>query len=147
MGPRGDGDAGSHACVVFFMLSVSRLLVLAVPAAVIGSYSVAIHAFSQAWCRRCWSRRPRSSAGQGGGKASPGTPGTRSPTVLFAVRWIAVAGGGRSWRRALAGLVGLVLAQEAFGVPVDERAHHYGFDPQVGLLLCGWALVLPAAVW
>ena len=32
---------------VFFALGVSRLLVLAVPAAVIGSYSVAIHAFSQ----------------------------------------------------------------------------------------------------
>ena len=32
---------------VFFALGVSRLLVLAVPAAVIGSYAVAIHAFSQ----------------------------------------------------------------------------------------------------
>ena len=30
------------------------------------------------------------------------------------------------------------------GVPVDELAHHYGFDPHVGLLR-GWALVLPAA--
>ena len=33
--------------LVFFALGVSRLLVLAVPAAVIGSYAVAIHAFSQ----------------------------------------------------------------------------------------------------
>ena len=32
---------------VFFALGVSRLLVLAVPAAVVGSYAVAIHAFSQ----------------------------------------------------------------------------------------------------
>ena len=32
---------------VFFALGVSRLLVLAVPAAVIGSYSIAVHAFSQ----------------------------------------------------------------------------------------------------
>lgn len=33
--------------VVFFAVGVSRLLVLALPAAVIGSYAVAIHAFSQ----------------------------------------------------------------------------------------------------
>lgn len=33
--------------VVFFALGVSRLLVLAVPATVIGSYSIAVHAFSQ----------------------------------------------------------------------------------------------------
>ena len=32
---------------MFFALGVSRLLVLAVPAAVVGSYAVAIHAFSQ----------------------------------------------------------------------------------------------------
>ena len=32
---------------IFFALGVSRLLVLAVPAAVIGSYSIAVHAFSQ----------------------------------------------------------------------------------------------------
>ena len=38
--------------------------------------------------------------------------------------------------------------QAVFGVPVDELAHHYGFDPHVGLLR-GWALALPAAaaVW
>ena len=58
-----------------------------------------------------------------------------------------MAGGGRSWRRALLGLGGVVLAQGALGVPVGELAHHYGFDPHVGLIR-GWALVLPAAaVW
>ena len=41
----------------------------------------------------------------------------------------------------------MVLLQALFGVPVDELAHHYGFDPHVGLLR-GWALALPAAaVW
>ena len=66
---------------------------------------------------------------------------------LFTALWIAVAGGGRSWRRALLGLGGVVLAQGALGVPVGELAHHYGFDPHVGLIR-GWALVLPAAaVW
>ena len=66
---------------------------------------------------------------------------------LFVALWIAVAGGGRSWRYALAGLGGVVLVQAVFGVPVDELAHHYGFDPHVGLLR-GWALLLPAAaVW
>ena len=66
---------------------------------------------------------------------------------LFAALWVAVAGGVRSWRRALIGLGGMVLVQAALGVPVDELAHHYGFDPHVGLLR-GWALALPAAaVW
>ena len=36
-----------------------------------------------------------------------------------------MAGGGRSWRRALAGLGGIVLVQTVFDVPVDELAHHY----------------------
>ena len=41
----------------------------------------------------------------------------------------------------------MVLAQAVLGAPVDELAHHYGFDPHVGLLR-GWALALPAAaVW
>ena len=56
-----------------------------------------------------------------------------------------MAGGGRSWRRALAGLGAVVVAQAVLGVPVDELAHHYGFAPHVGLLR-GWALALPAAV-
>ena len=79
---------------------------------------------------------------QGAWGAPAGVPGG-----LFAALWIAVAGGGRSWRGALAGFTGVVLVQAAFGVPVGELAHHYGFDPHVGLLR-GWALVLPAAaVW
>ena len=68
---------------------------------------------------------------------------------LFAALWIAVAGGGRPrfWRRGLVGLGAVVLVQALFGLPVDELAHHYGFDPHVGLLR-GWAIALPAAaVW
>ena len=38
---------------------------------------------------------------------------------LFAALWIAFAGGRRAWRRALAGLGGVVLAQAVLGVPVD----------------------------
>ena len=41
---------------------------------------------------------------------------------LFAALWIAFAGGRRAWRRALAGLGGVVLAQAVLGVPVDELA-------------------------
>ena len=182
---------------VFFALGVSRLLVLAVPAAVIGSYSVAIHAFSQTlvavllvavaavWTasdgRRGGARAAvavalgalaafaaapvlgavvggavgglQSLAGHGG-HAFADEQGAWAllpafQVGLFTALWIAVAGGGRSstWRRALAGLGGVVLAQAALGVPVDELAHHYGFDPHVGLLR-GWALALPAAaVW
>ena len=181
--------------VVFFALGVSRLLVLAVPAAVIGSYAVAIHAFTQTLVavllvavaavhamgggRRGAARAVMAVAlgavaafaaapvlgavvhgAVGGLQALAGHAGhafaddqgawailPAFQVGLFVALWIAVAGGGRSWRRALAGLGGVVLVQAAFGVPVDELAHHYGFDPHVGLLR-GWALVLPsAAVW
>ena len=44
-------------------------------------------------------------------------------------------------------LTGVGVAQAVLGAPVDELAHHYGFNPHVGLLR-GWALALPAAaVW
>ena len=180
---------------VFFALGVSRLLVLAVPAAVVGSYAVAIHAFSQILVavilvsvaayrtagggRRAVARGAAAVAlgvvaafasapvlgavvggAVGGLQALAGHAGhafadsqgawailPAFQVGLFAALWIAVAGGGRSWRCALAGLGGIVLVQAAFGVPVDELAHHYGFDPHVGLLR-GWALALPAAaIW
>ena len=182
---------------VFFALGVSRLLVLAVPAAVIGSYAVAIHAFSQTLvavilvavaafrtagtARRgaaraavavslgvvaAFASAPFLGAVVGGavgglqslaghaGHAFADDQGAWAilpafQVGLFAALWIAVAGGGLagSWRRALIGVAGVVLVQVAFGVPVDELAHHYGFNPHVGLLR-GWALALPAAaVW
>ena len=180
---------------VFFALGVSRLLVLAVPAAVIGSYTVAIHAFSQSLVavllvavaavrtfgggRQGAARAALALAlgavaafgaapvlgavvgwAAGGLQALAGHAGhtfgddqgawailPAFQVGLFTALWIAVAGGGRPWRRALAGLGGVVLAQAALGVPVGELAHHYGFDPHVGLLR-GWALALPAAaVW
>ena len=180
---------------VFFGLGVARLLVLAVPAAVVGSYVVAIHAFSQIlvavllvaaaafWTagggRRAAARTglavgvgavaafaaaPVLGAVVGGAaealRAAAGHAGHRFAddqgawailpafqVGLFAALWVACAGGRRGWRRALAGLAGVVLAQAVLGAPVDELAHHYGFDPHVGLLR-GWALALPAAaVW
>ena len=180
---------------VFFALGVSRLLVLAVPAAVIGSYAVAIHAFSQTLVAvllvavaavrtmgggRRGAARAAVAVALGAVAAFASAPvlgavvggavgGMQSlaghaehafadnqgawailpafQVGLFAALWVAVAGGGRSWQRGLAGLGGLVLVQAAFGLPVDELAHHYGFDPHVGLLR-GWALALPvAAVW
>ena len=178
--------------LVFFCLGVSRLLVLAVPAAVVGSYVVAIHAFSQTLVAvllvamaAVWAtgggRRAVARAGLAVGvgavaafAAAPilgavvggaveglqglaGHAGHRFAddqgawailpafqVGLFAALWIAFAGGRRAWRRALAGLGGVVLAQAMLGIPVDELAQHYGFDPHVGLLR-GWALVLPAA--
>ena len=178
---------------VFFALGVSRLLVLAVPAAVVGSYAVAIHAFSQilvavllvavAAYRTAGGRRAAARAavavalgvvaafasapvlgavvGAAGGLQSlAGHAGhafadsqgawailPAFQVGLFAALWIAVAGGSRSWRYGLAGLGGVVLLQALVGVPVGELAHHYSFDPHVGLLR-GWALALPtAAVW
>ena len=180
--------------IVFFALGVSRLLVLAVPAAVIGSYAVAIHAFSQtlvavllvalAAFRTAGTARPGAARAAvavalgavaafaaapvlgvvggavGGLQSLAGHAGhafaddqgawailPAFQVGLFAALWIAVAGGGRSWRRALLGLGAVVVVQSLFGLPVDELAHHYGFDPHVGLLR-GWALALPAAaVW
>ena len=180
---------------VFFALGVSRLLVLAVPAAVVGSYVTAIHAFSQTlvavllvaaaafWtaaggrrgaARGClaigvgavaaFAAAPVLGAVVGG--AAGGLQGLAGhaghafaddqgawailpafQVGLFTALWIAVARGGRSWRRALLGLGAVVVAQGALGLPVGELAHHYGFDPHVGLIR-GWALVLPAAaVW
>ena len=180
---------------VFFALGVSRLLVLAVPAAVVGSYATAIHAFSQTLvavllvaaaayraagggrrgaARGClaigvgavaaFAAAPVLGAVVGGAVAGlQGLAGHVGHAFaddqgawailpafqvgLFTALWIAVAGGGRSWRRALLGLGGVVLAQGVLGVPVGELAHHYDFDPHVGLIR-GWALVLPAAaVW
>ena len=180
---------------VFFALGVSRLLVLAVPAAVIGSYTVAIHAFSQtlvavllvavaavrtAGTGRRGAARAAAAVTLGALAAFAAAPalgvvvdgavgGLQSlaghaghafaddqgawailpafQVGLFTALWIAMAGGGRSWRRGVAGLGGVVLVQAAFGVPVDELAHHYGLDLHVGLLR-GWALALPAvAVW
>ena len=178
--------------LIFFCLGVSRLLVLSVPAAVVGSYVFAIHAFSQTLVAvllvamaAVWAtgggRRAAARAGLAVGAgavaafaAAPilgavvggaveglqglaGHAGHRFvddqgawailpafQVGVFAALWIAVAGGGRSWRRALAGLGGVVLAQAMLGIPVDELAHHYGFDPHVGLLR-GWTLALPAA--
>ena len=178
--------------LIFFCLGVSRLLVLAVPAAVVGSYVVAIHAFSQTLVAvllvamaAVWAtgggRRAAARAGLAVGAgavaafvAAPilgalvggaveglqglaGHAGHRFADEqgawailpafqvgLFAALWIAFGGGRRAWRRALAGLGGVVLAQAVLGVPVDELAQHYGFDPHVGLLR-GWTLALPAA--
>ena len=180
---------------VFFALGVSRLLVLAVPAEVVGSYRVAIHAFSQvlvaillvsvAAVRTAGGGRrgvARSAAAVslgtlaafaaapvlgaivdgavGGLQSLAGHEGhafadeqgawailPAFQVGLFTALWIGVAGGARSWRWALAGLGGVVAAQALLGLPVDELAHHYGFDPHVGLVR-GWALALPAAaVW
>ena len=75
---------------------------------------------------------------------APSSADAAGGTHLIADNRKARPGGRRAWRRALAGLGGVVLAQAVLGVPVDELAHHYGFDPHVGLLR-GWALVLPAA--
>ena len=180
---------------VFFALGVSRLLVLAVPAAVVGSYVTAIHAFSQtlvavllvaaaAFATAGAARRGAARAAVAialgavaafaaapvlGALAGGATAGLEAlaglalhafaddqgawailpafQVGLFTALWIAVAGGGRSWRRALLGLGGVVLAQAVLGVLVGALAHNYGFNPHVGLIR-GWALVLPAAaVW
>ncbi len=181
---------------VFFALGVSRLLVLAVPAAVIGSYATAIHAFSQtavasalivavalrfvgpaagtgAAIRRAllamgsgilagyaagpvWSVLYGSAAGL---QALAGHAGHLFADAqgawalvpafqlgLFTSLWIAVAGRA-GWRRAALGLGLLALVQAMLTLPVGELAHHYGFNPHVGLIR-GWALAAPAAlVW
>ena len=159
--------------LVFFCLGVSRLLVLAVPAAVVGSYVVAIHAFSQTLVAvllvamaAVWAtgggRRAGLAVGAGAvaafaaapilgalvGGAVEGLQGLAGhaghrfadeqgawailpafQVGLFAALWIAFAGRRRAWRRALAGLGGVVLAQATLGVPVDELAHPLRLRP------------------
>lgn len=88
---------------IFFALGVSRLLVLAVPAAVIGSYTVAIQSFSQTLVSVLLVS-----------VAAVRTVGAGRPAAAraaVAVSLGAVAGGGRTWRRALAGLGGVVMVQ------------------------------------
>ena len=63
---------------------------------------------------------------------------------LFAALWVAVAGG-TAWRRAVLGFAVLVASQVLIAVPVGELAHHYGFDPHVGLIRAS-AIALPVAV-
>ncbi len=182
---------------VFFALGVSRLLVLAVPAAVIGSYTTAIHAFSQMLVAlilvvaaavrvvgptagtRAATIRALGAVGLGiaaGSAAAPvwgalfggaaaglqalaGHPGHVFVDIqgawaivpafqlgLFTSLWAAVAGR-TGWRRAALGLCVLAVAQAVLVPVVGELAHHYGFDPHVGLIR-GWALAAPAAlVW
>ena len=179
--------------VVFFVIGVSRLLVLAVPATVVGSYEVAIHAFSQALVAillvagaAVWTagdaRRgtPRAlgavAAGLAAGFAAAPLWGVLAGGVaaaqdaaghaghlfvdeqgavailpafqigLFAALWVAVAGGA-AWCRAALGFGVLVASQAVLAVQVGELAHHYGFDPHVGLIRA-WAIALPVAlVW
>ena len=182
---------------VFFALGVSRLLVLAVPAAVIGSYATAIHAFSQTLVAlilvaatafrvvgpvagiRAATTRALLAVGLGIAAASVAAPvwgtlfggaavglqalaghaghvfvdaqgaWTLVPAfqlALFTSLWTAIAGR-TGWRRAAFGLGVLALAQAVLTLPVGELAHHYGFDPHVGLIR-GWTLAAPAAlVW
>ena len=195
LGGRSRAAALAALPLVFFGLGVARLLVLAVPAAVVGSYVVAIHAFSQTlvavllvaaaafWTtgggRRAAARTALAvgagavaafaaapllgavvGGAAGGLQALAGHAGHRFAddqgawailpafqVGLFTALWVGYAGGRRGWRRAAAGLAAVVLAQAVLGAPVDELAHHYGFNPHVGLLR-GWALALPAAaVW
>ena len=183
--------------LLFFAVGVSRLLVLAVPATVIGSYSTAIHAFSQTLVAlilvavaavyaakpgagtRAAATRALLATGVGivvavagapiwgllfGGAAgglqslaghaghvfadSQGAWGLVSAFQLglFAALWAATAGR-TGWRYAALGLGALAVTQAVLAIPVGELAHHYGFDPHVGLIR-GWALALPtAAVW
>ena len=149
--------------LLFFAVGVSRLLVLAVPATVIGSYSTAIHAFSQTLVALIrWRWRPSTPPGRAPGHGrrvsaslSP-SPGRRSgvcssavPRATRPVRGALGRHGGPHPAGATPalGLGALAVTQAVLTIPVGELAHHYGFDPHAGLIR-GWALVLPtAAVW
>ena len=65
---------------------------------------------------------------------------------LFTSLWTAVAGR-TGWRHAAFGLGVLAFAQAMLTVPVGELAHHYSFNPHVGLIR-GWTLAAPTVlVW
>ena len=65
---------------------------------------------------------------------------------LFTALWVAVAGRGE-WRGAALGVGVLVGTQAVLALQAGELAHHYGFDPHVGLIRA-WAVALPVfLVW
>ena len=132
---------------VFFALGVSRLLVLAVPASVIGSYATAIHAFSQTLVALIL---VVAAAFLGAGSAA----GTRAATTraLFAVGlgiaagsaaapvWGALFGGAAAGLQALAGHPGHVFV-DAQGAWALVPAFH------LGLFTSLWAAVAGRTAW
>ena len=129
--------------VIFFAIGVSRVLVLAVPAALVGNYEVAIHGFSQTLvsvllvaAAAVWT-------------VGPGRPGVARAIVAVGV---GVAAG-----FAAAPVLGALLGAGAAGLQaLAGLGHAYGDEQgaaavlpafQVGLFAALWAAVAGRAAW
>ena len=124
--------------VVFFALGVSRLLVLAVPAAVIGSYSIAVHAFSQTLVALILVSVAAVYA------AGP-TAGTRAA----ATRALMALGIGIAAALAGAPLWGAVFGNAAAGLQslVGHTGHAFVDDQGAWILVPAFQLGLFTALW
>ena len=123
---------------IFFALGVSRLLVLAVPAAVIGSYSIAVHAFSQTLVALIL---VGAAAVYGAGPAA----GTRAA----ATRAVLALGVGIAAALAGAPLWGALFAGPAAGLQalLGHAGHAFVDDQGAWMLVPAFQLGLFAALW
>ena len=127
---------------VFFALGVSRLLVLAVPATLIGSYSIAVHAFSQMLVAVILvSVAAVYAAGPAAGPAA----GTRAA----ATRAVLALGVGIAAALAGAPLWGALFANAAAGLQalLGHAGHSFVDDQGAWLLVPAFQLGLFAALW
>ena len=129
--------------VVFFVIGVARVLVLAVPIALVGSYEVAIHAFSQTLvavllvaAAAVWT----AGDGRQGAARALMSVGAGVAAALAAVPVLgALLGGGAAGLQALAG----------HGHPFADEQGAAAMLPafQVGLFVALWAAVAGRAAW
>ena len=138
LGPWRRGLVLAATPAVFFALGVSRLLVLAVPATVIGSYSIAVHAFSQTLVALILVSVAAVYA------AGP-TAGARAA----AGRALLALGVGVAAALAGAPLWGLIFGNAAAGLQslAGHAGHTFVDDQGAWLLLPAFQLGLFAALW
>jgi exosortase/archaeosortase family protein len=123
---------------VFFALGVSRLLVLAVPATVIGSYSIAVHAFSQTLVALILVS-----------VAAVYAAGPAAGARAAATRAVLALGVGIAAALAGAPLWGALFANAAGGLQglLGHAGHAFADDQGAWLLVPAFQLGLFAALW
>ena len=147
LGWRRRGPALAATPLLFFGLGVSRLLVLAVPAAVIGSYATAIHAFSQTLLAlilvavaAVYAAGPGAGARAAAARALVAAGVGIAAALAGAAIWNAVFGNAMAGLQALTGYAGHVFA--------DEQGA-WGLVPafQIGLFAALWTALAGRAGW
>ena len=147
LGPWRRGLVLAATPAVFFALGVSRLLVLAVPATVIGSYSIAVHAFSQTLVAMIlvsvaavYAAGPSAGARSAAGRALLALGVGLAAAVAGAPLWGAVFGNAAAGLQALAGHAGHTFAD-------DQGAWLLVPAFQLGLFAALWAALAGRSGW